>query len=106
MLESPFIKYLGFIIAVIASVSGIFGWMDPSYIWAIAGIFGFANLAALRNFIESSGSKTFIIAGMGCIVSVLSIFEFIPLELFSQLMAVISSIGGITLIQAQAKAIK
>jgi len=103
-LQSPLLTYLGFTIALLAMLCGIFEWFDPNIAWGLAGIFGFGGIAALRAFISSQGWKTYATGVFYIIPSILLMFNVINSVQFAALVALGASLTGASLAQGVVKA--
>jgi hypothetical protein len=105
-LESPALAYVGFVLGLVASLTGIFGWFPAEIAWSIAGLFGFGGIAALRAFIESSGWTTYAYVGLQIINTVcFMILNLYDLLVFQTLMGLIASLTGIGLSNGYKKSI-
>jgi len=60
---------VGALIAIAAGIAFGLGAIDMSLFVTFLGLGGFSGLAGLRQAIDSSGYKTFIIAGVGIVTS-------------------------------------
>jgi len=98
--------YVFFGVALIILLLGTLGIMPMETSVLIAGIVGFpAGLASLRAYIDSSGAKTYIVVGLFILNGVLILFQVIPYDTGLKVYSFIVSVAGITLTQAQTKAL-
>ena len=103
-MKNQFLVYVGFSLALIAALGGV---VYPEYAevaWGIAGLFGFGSLAALRQFIDSKGWKTYVVGGITALAGILSAFGVISADVYKAWLAIASTLGGITVQQALSKA--
>lgn len=70
----------------------------------MAGLFGFGSLAALRQFIDSKGWKTYVVGGITALAGILSAFGVIDATVYRAWLAIAATLGGITVQQALSKA--
>ena len=108
MPDKPLVKYIGFLLAFLTSLFTIVApeawtWFSPDVGWALAGLFGSVGLLQLRLFIDSKGYKTWIMLGGQVILSALLGFGTITAEIYAQLYALVTSIAGVTVLQAKTK---
>ena len=104
--KSPIVTYIGMAVALLAMVAGVFEWFNPDIAWSVAGIFGFGSVASLRAYIESKGWKTYVMTGLPILFGVLTLAGVFDVETYKLLMAAFAPLTGITLQQAQVKAVK
>ncbi len=111
-MDNPIIKYIGFIVGFVTSVltvlAPVFGypWFDANIAWALAGIFTFGNVAALRTFILSKGWKTHILVGGQILSGLLLAFNVFTLEVYASMVALLGTLTGATILQAKVKEAK
>jgi len=105
MEKKDMVTYAGFALAVASAATSVFGWFPAEIGWGIAGLFGFGTLAAARTFIESKGWKTYVIDIPTALLGVATAMQWIPLELYAQIMVVIGMLNAGTLAHADNKAL-
>jgi len=103
MKKNTWTVYIGFVIALIAALGGAFYPEYSNIAWSIAGIFGFGSIAALRQFINSNGWKTYVVSGITAIAGILSALEVIPPDVYKYWMGIAASLSGVTIQQAVRK---
>ena len=72
--KSELWSYASFFLALVAVGVFVAGLIPESTMLVILGVFGFAGIAALRQFVDSHGWKTWFSALMGFICVLLQIF--------------------------------
>lgn len=105
MEKKDIITLVGFVIAIFAVATGVFGWVPAEVAWGIAGLFGFGTLAAVRAFIDSKGWKTYIIDIPTALLGVATALGYLSLELYQQIMVIIGMLNVGTIRQADTKAL-
>ncbi len=96
-MNSKKFAYVGFGIALLAAVTGVFGWFPAEIVWGVAGIFGFGGYGALRSFVKSQGWKTYAVAGFPIIFGVLLLFNIIDIVIYQTLLGLAGTITGVTM---------
>jgi uncharacterized membrane protein (UPF0136 family) len=87
LFKQAWVTYLGMAIALLAIISGVFGWFEPSLVWGVAGMFGFGSIASLAAYIKEAGWMTYVSAGIPIILGLLTILKVITAENYQLLMA-------------------
>ena len=100
----PWAAYVGFAVGIVAMMAGVFGWFDPAIAWGLAGIFGFGGVAALRQYLESKGWKTYALVAINVVLSVLLALNVITPDVYAQLIAVFGGLTAVTVVQGVSKA--
>ena len=103
-MKNQYYTYIGFAIALIAALGGVLYPQYAQVAWAVAGIFGFGSLAALRKFIESKGWKTYVVGGITVLAGILAAFDVIDMIVYQAWLAIAAALSGITVQQALSKA--
>ena len=103
-MDSKNLAYAGFGVAVLAIVTGVFGWFPAEIVWGVAGFFGFGGIGALRNFIDSEGWKTYAAIIPPMVSGVLMLFNVIDLVTYQLLIAAFVPVTGATVTQGVVKA--
>jgi len=101
--NKQYLTYVGLIFAFFAIVAQALGWLDPVLAWGIAGLFGFGSIVTLRTYIESSGWKTYVAAGVPTILGVMLLLGLIDLNTYKLLVAAFAPLTGVTITQAISK---
>jgi hypothetical protein len=105
-MKNQYLVYVGFVVALIAALGGAIYPEYAEIAWGIAGLFGFGSLAALRQFIDSAGWKTYVVGGITALAGVLSAFGVISTDVYKAWLGIAATLGGITVQQALSKAKK
>lgn len=96
--------WLAFIAAVVALALGIMDIVSYELALSLIGVLGFGGLAGLRTFIDSSGSKTFIVAALGVMGVAGFAFGVITPDQLQIWLAAFGILSGATLTHAALKA--
>ena len=103
-MKQQYYTYIGFALALIAALRGAFYPQYADLAWAVAGLFGFGSLMALRNFIISKGWKTYVVGGITALAGILSAFGVIDARVYQAWLAIAAALSGVTVQQALSKA--
>jgi len=109
MPDKPLVKYIGFIIAFLTSLFTIIApeawtWFSPDIGWALAGLFGSVGLLQFRTFIGSKQAyKTWGLIVGQLLLSALLATKNITADIYGQLYVLLTSLVGVTVMQAKAK---
>ncbi len=103
-MKNQYLVYVGFAIALIAALGGVIYPEYAEVAWGIAGLFGFGSLAALRQFIDSKGWKTYVLGGITALAGILAAFGVITPNVYKAWLGIAATLGGITVQQALSKA--
>jgi len=98
------LSYGGLLVAFLAFIAFSIGLLPQAVAFGIMGICGFgAGTTALRARIDSLGIKSYIVSGVGVILSGLLLFNVVDINTFTAIAAAVGTILGITLDQALTK---
>ena len=109
MPDTPLVKYFGFFVAFLTALFTIIApeswtWFNADIGWVIAGVFGSVGLLQLRQFIDSKQSyKTWILIVGQLVLSTLLATKNITAEMYGELYLLLTSLAGVTIMQAKAK---
>jgi len=103
-MKQQYLTYIGFALALIAALGGVLYPQYAELAWGLAGLFGFGSLATLRQFIDSTGWKTYVVGGITALAGILSAFGIIDTTVYQAWLAIAATLGGITVQQALSKA--
>ncbi|NOY60292.1 MAG: hypothetical protein GXO75_15390 [Calditrichaeota bacterium] len=96
--------YIMFVLAVAVVFGWVTGYLSEEITVTLIGLLGFAGLAGLRQFIDSSGYKTYILAFLGVVGVLLQVFfDWFTPDMLGKWLMIWGLLGGATLTHAVAK---
>jgi len=97
LFKQAWVTYVGMAIALLAIITGVFGWFEPSLAWGVAGIFGFGSMASLAAYIKEAGWATYVTTGVPIVLGLLTMLGVITPEAYQLLMAAFSPLVGMAI---------
>lgn len=107
-LQGKTLSYILFAAAIVVVALSLVGFISEPVMLSLIGVLGFGGISALRAFIDSTGYKTYISAGLAIIgVIAQAIFPtYVSPDVLQQWLALWGTIAGVSTTQAVVKAQK
>ena len=103
ILNSKVLTIIAVILIVAAFIAFTLGYIGENVLLTILGFAGFGGMAAFRDWIDSQGYKTYVIAGIGILGTVGMITNFVTPDVFIAILTVFIGTGAVTLSHAAKK---
>ena len=100
ILNSKILVIIATLICVVTIIAFVLGYTGESVMLTILGFAGFGGVAAFRDWIDSQGWKTYLIAGIGILGTIGLITNFITAEVFIALLTLFGAGSAATLVHA------
>lgn len=103
ILNSKVLVIIATLICVASIIAFVLGYAGESVMLTILGFAGFGGVAAFRDWIDSQGWKTYLVAGVGILGTIGLVTNFITAEVFIALLTLLGVGSAGTLAHAANK---
>lgn len=103
ILNSKVLTIIAIIIICVAAIAWLMGYVTEGIFLAVLGFAGFGGMAAFRDWINSQGYKTYVVAGVGILGTIGLVTNYITPEVFIAILTLFIGTGAATLVHAGKK---
>jgi len=103
ILNSKVLTIIAIVVIVAAFIAFTLGYVGENVLLTILGFAGFSGMAAFRDWIDSQGYKTYVVAGIGILGTIGLVTNNITPDVFIAILTAFLGTGTVTLAHAMKK---